>query len=29
VEVHPARLFEKRNVRSAVELTNLLREHSA
>jgi two-component system response regulator DctR len=29
VEVHRARMFEKMNVRSAVELTNLLREHSA
>ena len=28
VEVHRARLFDKMNVRSAVELTNLLREHS-
>jgi len=27
VEVHRARLFDKMNVRSAVELTNLLREH--
>lgn len=29
VEVHRARLFDKMNVRSAVELTNLLREHAA
>jgi two-component system response regulator DctR len=29
VEVHRARMFEKMNVRSAVELTNLLREHAA
>lgn len=29
VEVHRARMFEKMNVRSAVELTNLLREHSS
>jgi two-component system response regulator DctR len=29
VEVHRARMFEKMNVRSAVELTNLLREHDA
>ncbi|HSW03145.1 response regulator transcription factor [Aquabacterium sp.] len=29
VEVHRARLFDKMNVRSAVELTNLLRENSA
>jgi two-component system, LuxR family, response regulator DctR len=29
VEVHRARMFEKMNVRSAVELTNLLREHKA
>jgi two-component system response regulator DctR len=29
VEVHRARMFEKMNVRSAVELTNLLREHTA
>jgi two-component system response regulator DctR len=28
VEVHRARLFDKMNVRSAVELTNLLREHA-
>jgi two-component system, LuxR family, response regulator DctR len=28
VEVHRARMFEKMNVRSAVELTNLLREHA-
>jgi len=28
VEVHRARLFEKMNVRSAVELANLLREHA-
>ena len=28
VEVHRARVFEKMNVRSAVELANLLREHS-
>ena len=27
VEVHRARMFEKMNVRSAVELANLLREH--
>ncbi|NRF66257.1 response regulator transcription factor [Aquincola sp. S2] len=27
VEVHRARMFDKMNVRSAVELTNLLREH--
>jgi len=26
VEVHRARVFEKMNVKSAVELTNLLRE---
>ncbi len=29
VEVHRARLFDKMSVRSAVELTNLLREHAA
>ncbi len=29
VEVHRARMFEKMNVRSAVELTNLLREHQS
>jgi len=29
VEVHRARVFEKMNVRSAVELANLLREHAA
>ena len=28
VEVHRARMFEKMNVRSAVELTNLLRENA-
>jgi two-component system response regulator DctR len=28
VEVHRARMFEKMNVRSAVELTNLLRERA-
>jgi two-component system response regulator DctR len=28
VEVHRARMFEKMNVRSAVELANLLREHA-
>ena len=28
VEVHRARLFEKMNVRSAVELANLLREQA-
>jgi two-component system response regulator DctR len=28
VEVHRARMFEKMNVRSAVELANLLREHT-
>jgi predicted deacylase len=29
VEVHRARVFDKMNVKSAVELANLLREHGA
>jgi two-component system response regulator DctR len=28
VEVHRARLFDKMNVKSAVELANLMRAHS-
>ncbi|OYU78802.1 MAG: DNA-binding response regulator, partial [Burkholderiales bacterium PBB5] len=28
LEVHRARMFEKMNVRAAVELANLLREHA-